>query len=73
MGKVMLEVQNLNSLSSQKTMNGSSYGVSANPRLSSSVNTANAVAIDFKVKWGAAVASETIGLLGYSIWHYPGS
>lgn len=73
MGKILLEVQNLNSLTTQKTMNGSSYGVSANARLSSSINTANAVVIDFKVKWNAAASAETITLLGYSIWHQPGS
>lgn len=70
--KLMLEVQNLNSISSQKTMNGSSYGASSNARLSSTVGTSAAVAIDFKVKWADAALSETLTLLGYSIWHYPG-
>ena len=73
MGKILLEVQNLNSLTSQKTMNGSSYGVSANARISSTINTANTVTIAFKCAWGANVASEAITLLGYSIWHYPGA
>ena len=73
MGKILLEIQNLNSLSAQKTMNGSSYGITANPRLSSAINTANDVTIAFKCKWGTNIASESIGLLGYSIWHYPGS
>lgn len=71
--KLMLEVQNLNSLTAQKTMNGSSYGSSSNPRLSSTIDTSAAVAIDFKVKWSAAASAETLTLLGYSIWHYPGA
>jgi hypothetical protein len=69
----MTEVQNLNSLFSQKTMNGSSYGVSNSPRIVTSIDTSVAVTIDFKVKWSAAVVSETLTLLGYSIWHYPGT
>lgn len=74
MAKILIEVQNLNSLSSQKTMNGSSYGVSNNARLSSAVDTSQNVSIDFKVKWGAPTTTqETLTLLGYSIWHYPGS
>jgi hypothetical protein len=71
--KLMTEVQNLNSLFSQKTMNGSSYGVSNSPRIVTSIDTSVAVTIDFKVKWSAAVVSETLTLLGYSIWHYPGT
>ncbi|MEO9060578.1 MAG: hypothetical protein ABI270_00825 [Nitrosospira sp.] len=73
MGKILIEVQNLNSLSSQKTMNGSSYGISSNVRIATSVDTSQDAAIDFKVKWGAAIAAETLTLLGYSIWHYPGN
>ena len=73
MGKILIEVQNLNSLVSQKTMNGSSYGLTANARIASTENTASAVSIIFKCKWGANIASETITLLGYSIWHYPGA
>lgn len=70
--KLLTEIQNLNSLSSQKTANGSGPGSSANPRLSSSINTANDVVIDFRVKWGGAASAETVTLLSYSIWHYPG-
>jgi hypothetical protein len=73
MGKILIEIQNLNSLSSQKTMNGSSYGLSTNARLATSVDTSQDATIDFKVKWGTAVAAETLTLLGYSIWHYPGN
>jgi hypothetical protein len=71
--KLMTEIQNLNSLFSQKTMNGSSYGVSNSPRIVTSIDTSVAVTIDFKVKWSTAAVSETLTLLGYSIWHYPGS
>jgi hypothetical protein len=70
--KLMNEIQNLNSLFSQKTMNGSSYGATGNPRIATSVDTSVAVTIDFKVKWNMAAVSETLTLLGYSIWHYPG-
>lgn len=72
MGKILTEVQNLNSLSSQKIMNGSSYGISPNPRISASIDTSLDMSITFKCKWSAGVVAETISLLGYSIWHYPG-
>jgi hypothetical protein len=70
--KLMTEIQNLNSLLSQKTMNGSSYGATGTPRIATSVDTSVAVTIDFKAKWNMATLSETLTLLGYSIWHYPG-
>ena len=73
MGKILIETQALNSLVAQKTANGSSYGVTSNARLATSVDTTQDFNIDFKVKWGAAVSAEIISLLGYSIWHYPGS
>jgi hypothetical protein len=69
--KLMMEIQNLNSMFSQKTMNGSSYGATGNPRIASSVDTSAAVTIDFKVRWNTATLSETLTLLGYSILHYP--
>ncbi len=72
-GKFLIEIQNLNSLSIQKTMNTVVYALTTNPRLSTTVNTAADVLIDFKCKWGASIASDSITLLGYSIWHYPGS
>lgn len=73
MGKILIETQNLNSLSSQKTANGSSYGVTSNARLATTVDTSQDVTIDFKVKWGAGVSGEAISLLGFSIYHYPGN
>jgi hypothetical protein len=69
--KLMTEIQNLNSVFSQKTMNGSSYGATSNPRIATSVDTSAAVTIDFKVKWNTATLSETLTLFGYSILHYP--
>ena len=70
--KGLAEIQNLNSLSSQKTLNGSSYQTQAVPRLATSIDTSVDVAIDFKCKWSAnSAGTETITLLGYSIWHYP--
>lgn len=72
MGKILLEIQNLGSLAIQKTMNGSSYGISPNARLSSAIDTTQDVVITFKVRWNAATLSETITLVGYSIWHFPG-
>ncbi|MDQ3186895.1 MAG: hypothetical protein M3Q16_10675 [Pseudomonadota bacterium] len=71
--KILLEVQNLNNLASQKTINGSSFGVQPNARIATTEDTAFNVPIDFRCKWAAAVTSESIKLLGYSIWHYPGS
>ena len=72
-GEILLGVKNLNSLSSQKTMNGSSYGINLNPRIATSIDTSQDVQIDFKCRWGAATSGETITLMGYSIYHYPGS
>lgn len=68
-----IEIKNLNSLASQKVWNGISYGTTSNPRVATTKDTSADVAIDFQCKWDANVASETITLLGYSIWHYPGS
>lgn len=71
--KALAEVQNMNSWLSQKTFNGSSYQVQAVDRIATSVDTSADVTIDFKCKWSANNAGvETITLLGYSIWHYPG-
>lgn len=67
-------IMNANSLTAQKILNGSTFASpSGTAHISATSNTANDVAIDFKVKWGANVASESITLIGYSIWHYPGS
>jgi hypothetical protein len=74
MAKLLIEIQNINSLAVQKTMNGSTYTLSANARIASTVDTSAAVTVTFKTKWGAInPALETITLLGYSVWHYPGS
>lgn len=71
--KIILEIINKNSRSSQIILNNNSYGTDTVAHLTASKDTASDVAIDFKVKWSAAALTETITLLGYSIWHYPGS
>lgn len=71
--KTIIEIINKNSLSSQIILNNNNYGTDTSAHLTASKDTSGAVVIDFKVKWSAATASETITLLGYSIWHYPGS
>lgn len=71
--KIMTDIMNMNSLSIQKTHNTHTYGVAATAHLASAVPTVADAVIDFKCKWNAQVASESIALLGYSIWHYPGS
>jgi len=71
--KIMVEIQNLNSLTSQKTANSVTYVATANPRYATSIDTTINQNIDFKCKWDAALSGATITLLGYSIWHYPGS
>ena len=68
--KVMLEVQNMGSLTAQKTHNAHTFG-SAGARISGTVNTVNDAVLDFKCKWSIAVV-ETITLIGYSVVHYPG-
>ena len=72
--KGMHEFQNLNSLTSQKTANAISYALFAtNARLATSIDTTVDFNVDFKCKWSAATSSESIVLLGYSVWHFPGS
>lgn len=70
--KLMIEICNANSLSAQKIMNASTFATAYTAaHTSATKDTSGTVAIDFKVKWGANVASETITLVGYSVWHYP--
>ena len=71
---LLTDIINLNSLASQKTSNAITYSLTNNARITTSINTANDSVLSFKCKWGAAgVAAETITLLGYSVWHYPGA
>jgi hypothetical protein len=70
--KAMVEIQNLGSLTSQKISNAITYSTTGNARIATSVNTATDVSLIFKCKWSANIASETITLIGYSVWHYPG-
>jgi hypothetical protein len=71
---LLTDIINLNSLTSQKTSNAITFSLTNNARIATAINTANDSTVSFKCAWGAAgVASESITLLGYSIWHYPGS
>lgn len=70
--KSLIEIANKNSLRIQTIQNNNNYG-SASRLGDTTRDTSGDVLIDIKVKWMAAVASETITLIGYSIWHYPGN
>lgn len=72
-GKMVHEVLNLNSLVSQKTLNSSTYGAATNDYIPSAIDTSADVIISIKCKWGAQIVGEAITLVGYSIWHQPGS
>jgi LDH2 family malate/lactate/ureidoglycolate dehydrogenase len=69
--KILIEIQNKNSLTSQTIHNSNTYGSAA--RVSKAANTAGNINIDLKCMWSAAALSETITLLGYSFWCYPGT
>lgn len=70
--KIYIEIMNVGSLSSQKTLNASTYTSSAGDHVSTTVNTADDVDIDIKCRFSGAT-TETITLIGYSVWHYPGN
>lgn len=65
--KILTEIVNADSYSAQKVYNSTSYGSTANAHVSGGVDTKAAVAIDLRCAWGAATASETITLLGYTL------
>lgn len=67
-----MAIKNLNSLSSQSIFGNTTFGTAAGDPVASA-NTANDVIIDHRCKWSANVISESIILLGYSIWYYPGT
>jgi hypothetical protein len=68
------EINNANSLSSQITINNVAFGPIPSAHDTWSVNTAADVMIDFRCKWRTSpISGEFIKLVGYSIWHYPGS
>lgn len=72
--KVLTEVQNLDSLLSQSAFNSETHGRQAATRIATAIDTSADVVIDFTCRWTANVGtSQTITLVGYSIWHYPGS
>jgi hypothetical protein len=72
--KILTEIQNLNNLTSQSAINAEQYGRAGAARIAAAIDTSSDVTIDFTGRWSANVAvGQTITLLGYSIYHYPGS
>jgi len=70
--KYLVEIANKNSLSAQAIHNHTTYGAAS--RLTDQAqDTSQDVVIDFPARWEALVASETITLIGYSVWYYPGN
>ncbi|WP_074975866.1 hypothetical protein [Nitrosospira multiformis] len=67
-----ISIKNLNSLSSQSIFGNTTFGLAAGDP-NGFANTANDVVIDHRCRWSANVLGESITLLGYSIWYYPGS
>jgi hypothetical protein len=70
--KGLIEIANKNSLAIQAIQNNSNYG-SASRATDQTQDTSQNVTLDFRCSWGAAANAETITLIGYSVWHYPGS
>jgi hypothetical protein len=66
-----ISIKNLNSLSSQSIFGNTTFGVAAGDPMGFA-NTAEDVVVDHKCRWSANVSGESIALLGYSIWYYPG-
>ena len=64
-------IKNLDSYTSQSYFNNQTYGT-ATADATTAVDTENVVLVDFKCKWNANVASESITLMGYKVWHSPG-
>lgn len=70
--KYLVEVANANSSGTQAIQSHTTYGAAT--RLTDTTeDTTQDVVIDFPARWGAAVLSESITLIGYSIWLYPGN
>ena len=67
-----ISIKNLNSLSSQSIFGNTTFGLAGGDP-NGFANTANDVVIDHRCRWSANVLGESITLLGYSIWYYPGS
>jgi hypothetical protein len=70
--KGLIEIANKNSLAIQAIQNNTTYG-SASRVADQTLDTSQNVTLDFRCSWGAAASAETIILIGYSVWHYPGS
>jgi hypothetical protein len=71
--KFRFEIMNSNSLAIQKVLNSTSYGPVTGAHDVYTSNTLYDTKIDFKARWRTQVVSETIALVGYSIWHFPGN
>lgn len=69
--KSLIEIANKNSLSIQTIQNNNNYGAASRVG-DKAVDTSTDAIISMKARWSAGVASETITLIGYSIWHFPG-
>ncbi len=64
----LYQLHNANGLQSQKMVNASNgYASSNNPVLTYAIDTRRPFTIDFRTRWGAAVASEVICLEGFII------
>ena len=71
--KGLIEIANKNSLSIQTIQNNTNYGSASRVSPDPTIDTSSDVSLDFRANWGAAASGETITLIGYSVWHYPGS
>jgi hypothetical protein len=72
--KQIYEIMNANSLASQITINNVDFGAIPAAHNIWAVDTTNDVMIDFRCKWRTApISFEFIKVVGYSVWHYPGS
>lgn len=65
--KILTEVQNYNSLTAQRAFNGTNYSAQGNAHLSLTLDTRTPLLLEFRAKWGAQIASNTITLLGYTV------
>jgi hypothetical protein len=72
--KLRVEIENAGSMLAQTCQNASTFAATST-FTDTAKDTTGDVEIVFKVRWNVNVAAGTeyIRLLGYSIWHYPGS
>lgn len=70
--KSIIEIANANSMSLQKIQNNNNYGAATRGTDRTS-DTSLDVQILLGGQWSLAASGESITLIGYRIWHYPGS